>query len=94
MTEMVMDKAEPISRWTAYKYRLAIAGATGLSLVGYASAATIDLNATLGPIIGSIVDLMPDIINLIVAIVPAVLVLAVVGFLIAFFDKILSMLKL
>ena len=94
MTEMVMDKAEPISRWTAYKYRLAIALASGTTLIGYASAADVDLNATLGPIIESIVELIPSIIDLIVAIVPAVLVLAVVGFVIAFFDKILGMLKL
>ena len=59
-----------------------------------ASAATLDLNATLGPLISSIVQLIPSIIDLIVAIVPAILILSVVGFLVAFLDKILSLLKL
>lgn len=56
--------------------------------------AEIDLNGTLGPIINDIVDLIPDLVNLIVALVPAVLVLSIVGFVIAFLDKILSLLKL
>lgn len=55
--------------------------------------AAIDLNATIGPILESIIALIPSIIGLIVAIVPAVIVMAVVGFIVAFFDKILGMLK-
>ena len=65
----------------------------GSGLVASASAA-IDLNGTIGPILDSIVALIPSIINLIVAIVPAIIVLAVVGFIVAFFDKILGMMKL
>lgn len=55
--------------------------------------AAIDLNLTIGPILESITALIPSIINLIVSIVPAIIVMAVVGFIVAFFDKILGMLK-
>jgi uncharacterized protein YaaW (UPF0174 family) len=63
-------------------------------MVGAASAATIDINATVGPILDSVITLIPTIINLIIAIVPAILVMAVVGFIVAFFEKILQMIKL
>jgi hypothetical protein len=59
-----------------------------------ASATSVDLNATIGPILDSIIALIPSIINLIVAIVPAIIVLAIVGFIVGFLDKILQMLKL
>lgn len=67
-----------------------------VALVGIpaVSAATLDLNGTIGPILDSITDLIPSIINLIVSIVPAVIVMSVVGFIVAFFDKVLSMMKL
>jgi hypothetical protein len=67
-------------------------GVAGMGLVSAASA-EIDLNATIGPILTSITELIPGIISLIVAIVPAIIVMAVVGFIVAFFDKILGMLK-
>jgi hypothetical protein len=75
------------------RVKLMTLGVAGMGLVASASAATIDLNATIGPILDSIVVLIPGIINLIVAIVPAIIVMAVVGFIVAFFDKILGMLK-
>lgn len=75
------------------KYRIVGLAATGMGLVASASAA-IDINGTIGPILDSMIELIPTIISLIVAIVPAVLVMAVVGFIVAFFDKILGMLKL
>ena len=59
-----------------------------------ASAASFDINETVGPILQGVSALIPDIVNLIVAVVPAIIVLAVVGFIVAFLDKILSMLKL
>jgi hypothetical protein len=68
-------------------------GVAAMGLVASASAA-IDLNGTIGPILDSIVELIPSIVGLIVAIVPAIIVLAVVGFIVAFFDKILGMMKL
>jgi hypothetical protein len=75
------------------RVKLMTVAVAGSGLVASASAA-IDLNATIGPILDSIVALIPSIINLIVAIVPAIIVLAVVGFIVAFFDKILGMMKL
>lgn len=67
--------------------------AAGSGLVMSASAA-VDLNATISPILTSLTELIPGIIDLVVAVVPAIIVLAVVGFIVAFFDKILGMMKL
>jgi hypothetical protein len=75
------------------KVKIVGLGAAGAGLVGTASAA-VDINATIGPILDSVIALIPTIINLIVAIVPAVLVMAVIGFIVAFFDRILGMLKI
>lgn len=75
------------------RVKLMTIGVAGMGLVASASAA-IDLNATIGPILDSITELIPSIIGLIVAIVPAIIVMAVVGFIVTFFDKILGMLKL
>lgn len=63
-------------------------------IIAPASAATLDLNGTIGPILDGVSALIPSIVNLIVSVVPAIIVLAVVGFIVAFLDKILSMLKL
>jgi hypothetical protein len=41
-----------------------------------------------------IVTLIPGIINLVIALVPAIVIMAVVGFIVAFLDKILGMMKL
>ena len=67
---------------------------TTVVTVGTASATTLDLNTTLGPILDGIVALIPSIINLIVAIVPAIIVLAIVGFIVGFLKELLNMLKL
>jgi hypothetical protein len=75
------------------KVKLVGLAAAGSGLVASASA-EIDLNATIGPILDSVIALIPSIINLIVAIVPAIITMAVVGFIVAFFDKILAMMKL
>ena len=81
------------SFWTPVKVKLAGLGAAGTALAAPAMAA-VDINATIGPILDSMIALIPTIIDLIVAIVPAILVMAVVGFVVAFFDRILSMLKI
>lgn len=65
-----------------------------IGLTQPASAASFEINETVGPILQGVAALIPDIVNLIVAVVPAIIVLAVVGFIVAFLDKILSMLKL
>lgn len=75
------------------RVKLMTVAVAGMGLVASASA-EIDLNGTISPILDSIVELIPGIVNLIVAIVPAIIVLAVVGFIVAFFDKILGMMKL
>ena len=75
------------------KVQLMTVAVAGMGLVSSASAA-IDLNATVGPILDSVTELIPSIIGLIVGIVPAIIVLAVVGFIVAFFDKILGMMKI
>ena len=52
-----------------------------------------DLNATLGPIIDSVVNLMPSFLNLVVAIVPVIITIAVVKFVITFLGNIVDLLK-
>lgn len=90
MQEIATPK-KPKSLWKV-KVLAAIVPASGLVMA--ASAATLDLNETIGPILDSVVELIPSIIGLVVAIVPAIIVLAVVGFIISFFDSILKMMKL
>jgi hypothetical protein len=92
MTEMVVvEKAKGFL--FASKVKLVGLAVTGMGLVASASAA-IDINTTVGPILDSVTELIPTIINLIVAIVPAIIVMAVIGFLVAFFDKILGLMKI
>jgi len=55
--------------------------------------ATFDINATVGPIIYGVVDLMPSMLALVVAVVPVVLTLAVVGFILKFWDQIIRMIS-
>jgi hypothetical protein len=86
-----MSETKPVAAW---KVKVLAALAAGSTLVMSASAASIDLNGTIGPIIDSVVLLIPSIINLIVAIVPAIICMAVVGFIVTFFDRILGMMHL
>ncbi len=90
MTTEVMER-KPVSPW---KVKLVGLAAAGSGMVAAVSAADIDINATIGPILESVIELIPTIIELVVAIVPAILVMAVVGFIVAFFDRILGMIKL
>jgi hypothetical protein len=90
MQEVFAPK-KPKSLWKV-RALAAIVPASGLVMA--ASAATLDLNGTIGPILDSITELIPSIIALIVGIVPAIIVLSVVGFIVAFFDKILGMMRL
>jgi hypothetical protein len=93
MSEMATTKDKAVGFYSAAKVKLMTVAVAGMGLVASASAA-IDLNATVGPILDSVTELIPSIINLIVGIVPAIIVLAVVGFIVAFFDKILGMMKI
>ena len=87
-TEIVVKK--PAGLWKVK----AIAGMASLSGLVAAASAEVDINGSVGPILDSVILMIPTLINLIVAIVPAIIVLAVVGFIVAFFDRILGMMKL
>ena len=54
---------------------------------------TFDLNSTLGPILDGMAAVMPSLLAFILSIVPVVITLAFVGFLVAFPDKILGLIK-
>ena len=54
---------------------------------------TFDLNATLSPIMTGVIAVLPSFLELVIAMVPIVITLAVVGFLLGFFDRILGMIK-
>ena len=66
------------------RVKLMIAAPVVMTLAMTASAATLDLNGTIGPILDGVTELIPSIVGLIVAIVPAVITLACVGFIIGF----------
>lgn len=55
--------------------------------------ADFDLNATIGPIILGVIELMPNFLALIVAVVPIIITMSVVGFIIKFWDSIVQMMK-
>lgn len=57
------------------------------------STMTFDLANNLTPIIQGVIDIMPLFLDLVIAMVPVVITLAVVGFLLGFFDKILGMIR-
>ena len=75
------------------KVKLVGLAAAGMGLVAQVSA-EVDINATISPILNQVIALIPTIINLIVAIVPAIIVMAVVGFIVTFLDRILQMMHL
>jgi len=55
--------------------------------------ADFDLNATIGPIISGVIELMPNFLALIVAVVPIIITMSVVGFIIKFWDQIVKMMN-
>lgn len=68
---------------------------TGLGIAGLGYAASAEVNLTsISEVIEAIVAIVPDLIDLVVGIVPIIVVIALVGFIVAFFDKILGMLKI
>jgi hypothetical protein len=89
MQEIATPK-KPKSLW---KLRALAAGVSLSGLVAAASA-EIDLNGTVGPILDSVIALIPSIVALIVAVVPAIITLSLVAFIVGFFDRILGMMKL
>ena len=89
----MQDFASPKKPKNLWKLRVLAASVSLMGIVMAASATTINLNETIGPILDSVVELIPGIIGLVVALVPAIIVMAVIGFIIGFLDKILSLLK-
>jgi len=55
--------------------------------------ADFDLNATIGPIILGVIELMPNFLALIVSVVPIIITMSVVGFIIKFWDQIVKMMN-
>jgi hypothetical protein len=94
MTENVdgMIESRPMSRWTEYKYRLAIAAPMALMLgVGMASAA---INFTpISELLQAVIALLPDFMDLMVGVAPIIVLGSLLGFIIKFWDKILAMLN-
>jgi hypothetical protein len=91
------ENASFMERVKARKVEL-IALGTGVAVtvgsVAPATAATFDINGTVGPLLDGIAALIPSIVNLIIAVVPAIIILALVGFVIGFLDEIIAMLKI
>jgi hypothetical protein len=87
-TEQVSTK--PFSTWKV-RALMAVVPLAGLVM---SASAVVDINSTIGPLLDQIVSLIPGIINLVIALVPAIVIMAVVGFIVSFLDKILGMMKL
>ena len=87
-TEQVIERPV-ISAW---KVRV-LGGLASISGLVAAASATTDINASVGPILDSVIVLLPTIVELVVAIVPAVIVLAVVSFITGFFGNVLGRIK-
>ena len=90
-TEVFKEKMTGFAR-SSYVKIVGLAAA-GSGLVASASAAT-DINASVGPILDSVILLVPTIIELVVAIVPAIIVIAVIGFVTGFFDSVIGKMRL
>lgn len=90
----MQDFASPKKPKSLWKLRALAASVSLMGLVMAASAETLDLNGTIGPIITSVTELIPSIISLVVAIVPAIIVISVISFIVGFLDKILKMLDI
>ena len=69
------------------------AAALGAPLLALGVSAEVNLSGV-SEVITAIVDIIPDLIDLVVGIVPIIVVIALVGFIVTFFDRILGMLKL
>ena len=86
---MELTKAK---EWIASK-RILLVSLAASGLAAGVSAADINLTEITN-VIQAIVGIVPDLIDLVVGIVPIIVVIALVGFIVAFFDKILGMLRI
>lgn len=55
---------------------------------------TVDLNASIAPIIDSVVELLPSLVNLVVGIVPVVIAVAVIDLITGLFGGIVSKMRI
>lgn len=74
------------------KFKLAAFGITSMTLVQYASAAT--LNDSVGPILSDVGELMTPLLNLILATIPLIISISVIGFVLGIFAAIVGKLKI
>ena len=82
---------------TGLKARLTLAFVSLMTmlavLVPGAAAITMDFNG-IAVVIGNVTDvILPQLLNLVIGALPIIVVLAVVGFIVAFLDRILGMIK-
>lgn len=77
----------------ANQVRIIGLGVTGALLVTSVSAATFDLNGTIGPLIDGVTDLLPALMALVLGLVPLVIVVAIAKFFPQLFDSILGWLR-
>jgi len=86
-----MSRIETAKNWVkVHRLTLVMLGATAMTA---AVSAEVNLSG-ISDVITAIVDIVPDLLDLIVGIVPIIVTIALVGFLVKFFDKILGMLNL
>ena len=86
-----MPTIEGMKKWLAAR-KVALVGLAATGLVWSASA---EVNLTeITNLIQAIVGIVPDLIDLVVGIAPLIVVLALVGFLVKFFPKILDMMNM
>jgi hypothetical protein len=82
---------EKVKGWLAAR-KVALMGLAATGLVWAASAA-VDLGE-ISSLIQAIVGIVPDLMDLVVGIAPLIVVIALIGFLVKFFPKILDMLNM
>lgn len=70
---------------------LAVATLGSVTLVQYASAAT--LNESIGPILTSVIELFPSLLALVLAALPIIIAISVIGFILGLFDSIIGKIK-
>lgn len=90
MTETEVIETEGSFERTSM-YRIAGAMVAGaVMLAPYAMAATLDLNATIGPLLQGVADLIPSMINLVVAAVPLAVIGGVISALLKWFPDLFN----
>ena len=79
-------------RISPWKVRVVMLLATAGSVVGLASAATIDFT-NITALINEVVLIMPGILNLIVSVAPVIITVAVISFCVMFVNRILTLVR-